>query len=155
MPYKKNKKIDNLIAQFKINIKSEKYYFHMYLWENKESMMLNAPDDVKGSDSEAMAALATSIIKIHSDGTESDEIIYPKLGEIHFIKDRWDMNIVAHELMHIMIHKIRMVGPEFEKIIYQDENAEEETCYLFGDWVSEVYLKLWEVNPSMKWCKAL
>lgn len=152
MPYRRKKDETNLVAKWKLKVKPN-YYFHVFLWKDQKSYFSNTPDDVMPNErSLACAALAPNIIEIYEDGSEK-EIIRPKLGELHFIKDKWGLNVVSHELMHAMIHRIRMLHPDFKKVLDQEDDYEEDICYEFGHWVDKIYRKLWEINPSGKWRK--
>lgn len=152
MPYKKFKDESKLIAKWKLNSKRKPHYFHMFLWEDQESFKKNSLDSTS-DDGEVIgcANLAPTFMKVSKDGEEA-EFVYPKLGEVHFVKGTWNMEIVAHELMHAMLHRIRGVGsPSFADLHTQD--GEEEICYEFGKWVSTIYDLLWEVDPSAKWAR--
>lgn len=151
MPYKRIKDKTNLIAQWKVKT-DPKYYFHVFLWKDQDSYFKNTPKDVLPNEGSCgCAALSCSMIEVYEDGTDSGEIVFPKLGEIHFIKDNWDMNVVSHECLHMIIHRIRMLRLDFSKIIEQEDDCEEDLCYMFGDLVDEIYRKLWEINPGTKW----
>ena len=54
----------------------------------------------------ACVNLADTFIEVFPDGTEKEKI-FPKLGEIHFLKDNWNMEVVAHESQHAILHRSR------------------------------------------------
>lgn len=88
-----------------------------------------------------------TLIEICENGTEK-EVVFPKLGEIHFVSGKWDMEVVSHELMHAIIHCMRVLSPTATDVIEQVGESEEVICYLFGRWVDQVYRKLWESDPG-------
>jgi hypothetical protein len=73
------------------------------------------------------------------------EKIYPKLGEVHFIKGHWSMEVVVHELTHALFY-IMSIWPLDNK----NEPYEKETLR-FGYWVDKIYRELWKINPNPKW----
>lgn len=89
-----------------------------------------------------------SVLEVSSDGSEK-EIIWPKLGEIHFICGMWDVEIVSHEVGHAVLHKIRMIGPSAQSIIDQDGSSEEDFCYLLGTMALNIYKLLWDTDPTI------
>ena len=96
----------------------------------------NVPDVEKGT-AEACTTFAQPIL--HISGSKSKLKILPKLGEMHFIKGRWSLEIVAHELCHALIHRITMIPPSFDQIRNQVGYSEETVCYEFGAWVRDLY----------------
>lgn len=148
MPIKRFKDESKCLAKWKMKA-GKRHYFHVFLWESKQAFDENTCDNEPG---EALGCCnnAPSIIEIGSDGSER-EIIRPKLGEVHFIKDTWNMEIVAHELFHAIIQQIRMIGPKADDIVEQIGDSEEDICYTFGRWMHEIYSLLWEVNPYGRW----
>jgi hypothetical protein len=148
MAYNRIKDESNLIAKWKLKSKG-KFYFHVFLWADQESFDQNTLDNTIGQ-SAGCCNLAPTIIKIFEDGSE-EEIIWPKLGEIHFIKGKWSLEIVAHELCHALIQRIRMILPTANDIIEQIGDSEETICYEFGEWIEQIYCLLWKVdNPKLK-----
>jgi len=142
MPYKRIKDESNLIAKRKL-MAGKKYYFHVFLWADQESFDANTLDN-SPKQSSGCVNLAPSIIEVSESGER--EIIRPKLGEVHFIQDKWDLEIVAHELCHALIQRIRMISPSAVQIVEQEGNAEEDICYEFGRWIDQIYRLLWEIR---------
>ena len=94
MPYKYRKDESNLVDKWLIKA-DKKHYFHVFLWDSQESFDKNTVDNIP-FESSGCANLAPSIIEI-GKGFER-EIVRPKLGEVHFVKDKWTLEIVIHEL---------------------------------------------------------
>lgn len=149
MAYKRLKDETGLVCQWTMKA-GKRFYFHIYLWKDQQSFDKNTCDNNIG-ESAGCVNLSPTIIEITKNSER--EIIRPKLGEVHFIKDRWNLEIVAHELCHALIHRIRMISPKANQIVEQEGDSEETICYEFGEWVDKIYRNLWEKNPSKKWIK--
>ena len=79
---------------------------------------------------------------------------FQHIGEIHFIKDSWDLEHVAHECTHGLFHYIRCLVSDFPRMLYLNiMECEEEVCYPFGQFVDMSYRWLWKKNPNPKWLK--
>ena len=146
MPIKRFKNEADLIAKYKLKA-GNKYYFHVFLWGSQKSFDENTLDNKPGTSS-GCVNLAPTIIETSKNSER--EIIRPKLGEIHFIKEKWTTEIVAHELCHALIHRLRMIKPKAEDVIAQEEDFEELVCWEFGRWMDQVYRLLWEDDPPQK-----
>ena len=150
MPYKRTKDKANLVVQWKLKSSRKPFYFHVFLWKTQEAFDKNTLDNNPG-EALGCANLAPDIICFNTVTKEETQIIRPKLGEIHFIKGKWNMEIVAHELMHAIIHRIRLMAkPTFEEIANQEGDSEEEICWEFGWWVDQIYRLLWDTDPFKK-----
>lgn len=63
----------------------------------------------------------------------------------------WTMEIVAHELCHALIHKLRTSGSLLQMVLEQNPmDAEEAICHEFGWWMEQAWRWLWKVNPDGK-----
>lgn len=146
MAYKRIKDESGLIGKWILKSSIKPYYFHVFLWDNQNSFDRNTMDNIPNRSS--------GCVNLSSYIIYPERKIKPKLGEIHFIKDKWNMEIVAHELQHALIHRIRALeAPAFSEIIDQCGSSEEDICYEFGEWVNKVYSLLWEFNPGSVWTK--
>jgi hypothetical protein len=143
MAIKRIKDESQLIAKWKLKT-GKRHYFHVFLWKNKKAFIQNTLDN-ENKCSIACVNLAPTIYEISQ--IYERKIIRPKLGEIHFIKDKWGLEIVAHELCHALMHRVRQLKPNFKHIIEQVNGAEETICYEYGQWVEDIYRFLWETNP--------
>jgi hypothetical protein len=128
----------------------------VYLWENREDMIaasMNPPGTRAACDHMP-----------YRESPDGSVWISPKVGELHFVEGDWNLEIVAHEILHAIFGIIRAIGPHPEAIFNQDKrsangseylmgSAEEDICYLHGQMVDDVYRWLWENNPSKKWTK--
>lgn len=158
MPIKLNKDRTNLIARLKVMTSNGRHYFNAYLWSDFESMY-KAHSEQQVNGTEATCCLRPYQINIWT--SEPDPL--PLLGELHFVKDHWRLEHVAHELEHMIIHRQRVLQPTAQQAVDQctvtDHNTGEEIsceeiiCYEMGAWVEQVYSWLWQMNPNKKWAK--
>ena len=152
MPIKRFKDETNVMGKWKIKCRNKKFYFHCFLWRDRKSFEENTLDN-KPYKSTACVNLSPTILIFTKGQKKPQKVVYPKLGEIHFISGKWDMEVVAHELCHTLIHRLRMIKPSAKSVIEQIKNNEEDICYEFGAWVSEIYKKLWEIDKPKGWKK--
>jgi len=143
MSYKRIKDRKKLVADCRvICTQARPHYFDIYLWEDQESFLKNTID--MDEYTQGCCELASVLLD-----PESGFSIPPrKLGEVHFIKDKWDEEVVAHELCHALLHRLRELCPSIRSVMKQEKNYEEEICYEFGMWNKQVYRWLWLHNPN-------
>ena len=70
------------------------------------------------------------------------------VGSIHFVRGKWDMEVVAHECLHAIAHYIRATGSKAIGHWTDNMEKEEAICYPFGKLVDEIYRKLWELDNA-------
>ena len=128
--------------------------FRVWLWETQEGLKTwayryAAGRDKKGRFDDSIGLFSPSQCLVHDRASH--------IGEIHFIKDRWDEEIVAHELAHAQFQYIRKQVEDFVRPLYQFYTEwmewEEELCYPFGQWHKWTWRWLWKKNPNPKWIK--
>ncbi len=142
MPFKRIKDESDLKSKYKIFCNDKYHYFHIFLWKTQKAFDENTLDNIP-KESAACVNLAPTIIE-YSNKVEK-EIIRPKLGEIHFISKKWSLEIIAHELCHALVQRLRMIKkPTLQQVIEQYEDSEEEICYEFGSWVDMIYRLLYK-----------
>ena len=126
--------------------------FRIWLWETREDMHrwaenYSVGEHEAGYYSTADALFSPTNCLIHEQCSH--------LGELHFVKDNWDEETVAHELSHAQFQYIRKQVEDFVRPLYQFYVEwmawEEELCYPFGQWFKWVYRWLWKHNPNPKW----
>ncbi len=153
MPVKRNKNKVNLVGQNRIWWKG-KFYYDVYLWKDLESLLDNVVQDKVDGDWNKTRACCVFNPTYLENGKEK---IYPKLGEIHFLKDKWEQVDVAHELSHAFMEIIDLWPLKKEKKSYckvKSLTGNEDKAYAFGRWFDKIYRWLWEINPySKKWKK--
>ena len=75
------------------------------------------------------------------------------IGSIHFVRDKWDLEVVSHECLHAVSHYVRATGAEPLGHRPGEMEKEEALCYPFGRLVDEIYRKLWELDTPANWEK--
>lgn len=151
MPVKRIKDMNKCIAQWKLKSKERPYYWHVYLWEDTQALLVNAGGDVSAKQNPGHVCTACHCAMPTLVDPETGQLVPDsKLGELHFIRGKWDMEIVAHELLHAMFHKMNTlcICP---KEVSEDMDKQEIACYEFGAWVGELYRHLWKADPNPKW----
>jgi len=145
MPIRRVKDLSGLVAQAKMHSQGG-HYWHVYLWRDREAFMAGTI----GNDEKTDGCHCSRPILV--DPESGEMLPDPKMGEVHFIARTWDMEVVAHELQHAMLHRLRALCPSYKAILERDEiEAEEVICYEFGRWFHGIYKWLWEVDPSPGW----
>ena len=142
----KRKDKSKVVGQFKLPASRKPYYFTVVLWDDIES--LRDYFDVNGpTDGETLAM--TCFEPWHVDDSTGNVYINPKLGEIHFARDHWSVNIIAHEVQHAIIHRMRLVWPPAHLILLDEyADAEEEIAYETGNWTESVFRWLHQQDPG-------
>lgn len=151
-----NKNKTELAGKMKLCSNNGRSYFNVYLWNNHEAMIA-AQSEEQPPGTEATCALRPYQINIWTGEPEA----LPLLGELHFVKDAWNLEHVAHEVQHAILHRMRVLRPTAIEVTEQrnfvadnwpeDINCEEIVCYEAGQWVQDVYGFLWEMNPNTNW----
>lgn len=153
MPVKRVKNMSKCIRQWTLKATERPYYWHVYLWEDTDALYANVGSDVADNRSPNHTCNACHCaVPTLVDQDTLQLVPDPKLGELHFIKGKWDMEVVAHELLHAMFHKLNTlcICP---KEVSEDIDKQEPVCYEFGRWANDLYRKLWGADPNPKWEK--
>jgi len=147
MPIRRIKDFSGLVSRSILRSSRRPHYWHVFLWRDKEALIAGTKDMEDGKAIGCHCPSSTIM------DVESGELYpSPKRGEVHFIVGRWNEEIVAHELQHAILHRLRTMLPSYKEILGQDDiNAEEEICYEFGRWFASTWKWLWENDPSSKW----
>ena len=107
MTCKRNKDTSGLIAKWRLNSK-QRHYYDVFLWKDQSCFDQNTNDNEANIAAACVNFMPTKLLI--SESGEIKKITKPKkLGEIHFLKDKWNMEIVAHELCHALLMRIRGV----------------------------------------------
>jgi hypothetical protein len=138
----KRKDKTKIIGSIKLHASRKPYYFQVFLWDDIQSLK----DHHEVTDD----TLAITCFEPWFVDDETGKVyINPKLGEIHFAKDSWNVNVVAHEVQHAIIHRMRLVWPPAHLILLEEyADAEEEIAYETGHWVERVYRWLGTADPT-------
>lgn len=150
--YKRIKNKEKLVSKCKLK-SAGRHYYDVFLWEDQKSFDENTNDN-EPEEAAGCVNFAPTRLLISQDGSIHKKIPPKKMGEVHFIKGKWDMEIVAHELCHALIGRLRHNATlKLCDVIQQNDDAEEIICYEFGRWVDQTYRWLWENDPNGEWEK--
>lgn len=128
-------------AKFPVKAGSTGHYWNVFLWPECEPMWAHLNDE------ERLCTGCHHPRPYYIDVETGARCPKPLLGDIHFVKGRWDMEVVAHECLHAVSYFIEAKGtPPFgdPKCGMQQE---EVYCYAFGKLVDGVYRGLWDRDP--------
>jgi hypothetical protein len=155
LPIRHVKDTSRLIARVKIRARGRRHYLFAYLWEDREAMLAAAGH----GDRSTQALHVPNSYSFDFDNINTWEGAHnsapPLLSEVHFVREDWTAEIVAHELCHALLHRLRAVGPPTEILLSQTPmEAEEAVCYEFGEWFDQLYEWLWEVDSADGWDEA-
>ena len=149
-----------LVSVKKLKMDGDRHYINAYLWRDLSSFhryssagrrheLTREPGGI------AVACHTPMQYKISYQGKKAVSKAPPKLGEVHFVRNAWDINTVVHELTHAAIYRLRATvlnKPYCSKDFM--ETYEEPICYAVGTWADQLYRWLWKMNPSHKWKKS-
>lgn len=111
----------------------DKHYFVVYLWKTQA-------DYEKAAEVEQPNTIALCVTDTHCEIDTGLKFVEPKLGALHFVSGTWDLNTVAHEVTHAMLHRMRYLHPVSELVMEEDApdfdpDHEEMIAYQMGAWV--------------------
>lgn len=149
MPLRHRKDLSRLIGRTRIQgRRSRRHYLLAYLWEDRQAMLAVVGTDGKGLDIRAMHCPNVTVMQV---GKKNEPTVYkspPLLGEVHFVANDWNEEIVAHELVHAVLHRLEALGQgDLTALEIEDE---EPICLEFGQWFDQVWSWLWKINPHGK-----
>lgn len=137
----KRKNRGKIVAQMRLASSRKPYYFQVILWDTIEDLKEYFEVD---DDTLAMTCFEPWYV----DSDTGQVFINPKLGEIHYARESWNVNVVAHEVQHAIIHRMRLIWPPAHLIMLDEyADAEEEIAYETGNWTERVHTFLWEHDP--------
>lgn len=133
------------MAQARLRSNDGEHFWIVYLWPDQQAYE-------RGAQIPAAHTQAACITDTHQDQMGNYGVL-PKLGSIHFVSGSWDLNTVAHECTHAILHRMRYLEPRPAKVLQEmhpayDQNDEERIAYDAGDWVSEVVRFLSRKDPE-------
>lgn len=138
----KRKDKTKIVGMLRLGSSRKPYYFQVFLWTDIQALR----DYFEVTD-ETLAM--TCFEPWYVDDDTGHVYINPKLGEIHYAVDNWNINVVAHEVQHAIIHRMRLVWPPAHLILLEEyADAEEEIAYETGHWVERVYNWLRTLDPA-------
>lgn len=130
-----------LVGRRLIRAEGDRYCLGAYLWATKGDLLRNTT----GTDISTAACFCPMPYRVRFGADLPDEYISPRLiGEVHFIRGRWDSEQVFHELTHAALHRLRSQGVF---LAHLDMEQEEPHCYAIGRWGDQIHGWLWELDP--------
>lgn len=163
MPIRRVKNRRRLKASVRLRSYLRPYYLNIYLWKDGKSLVDNT--DINGLGEYGYteiedATLGCFCSNRYFKNPDTKKLrVKPLLGEIHLISKEWTTEIVAHELQHAILHRMRVLKPHAREVIkqarskYWKGNSEEDICYDFGKWFDELYSWLWKNDSYGKHAK--
>ena len=133
-----------IASDFLITDDGEDHAFKVWLWRTQEDM-------------KSWAKLYAGEISENTQAFFSDveAMTYNQcqfLGHIHFYKDGWNSDTVAHELLHALFRYIIVVVEDFSRSLYCEIREDKEAlCYEYGYWMEWLYNWLFDHNPQEAW----
>jgi hypothetical protein len=154
VPIKRIKERTDLLDEFKLYSSRKPHYVSVYVWRTLEALHANVDlsdvDDGAGADDGITVACHLPNI-YRWDLDEDKPAPDPKLGELHFSLSHWHEELVSHELLHAIIHRMRVLPPYGREMFDKgDINEEEEVCYDFGRWFARLWVRLHELWEAQK-----
>lgn len=140
-----HKDFSGLKASCFARICERRHWWRVFLWGDHASMVANI--DASEEDwSRAGAGHLPATILYRADGVDR-QVHKPQLGELHFISGVWNLEIVAHECTHALLHRLRYGRlPSKEQVLDGAFEHEESICYEHGAMISGIHKWLWEVD---------
>lgn len=140
----KRKQKSKLVGQMRLRSSRKPYYFQVYLWSDIAALHHHFDLDPT-DDTLAMTTFEPWFV----DHATGKVFINPKLGELHFAVDHWNVNVVAHEVTHAIMHRMRLIWPPAHLLMLDEyADAEEEVAYELGNWTERVHHWLWQLDPG-------
>lgn len=144
MAIKRIKDRTKLVGQFRLPSSSKRHYVMVYVWKTRADMVANTV----GIDNRAVACHCPNTWGEMEINGVWQRLIPPLLGEIHYIVDDWDEEIASHEVMHAILHRIRVLSPDYDTMNNSMEK-EEIVCLEFGRWFAKVWSNLWKYRAAL------
>lgn len=153
----RRKDLADCAARAKLKLSIRPHYYDLFLWEHVEALKA-CLDDVERVDlelekergGEPTAFCCHSVWHEYEEDDVWKEKWPRKLGEIHFLKGKWDLEVVSHECEHAKTHICRRLHINPLNAIDEEEQA----AYILGEMVQATYRWLWKVDKDGKYATA-
>ena len=133
-----------IASDFLITKDGEDHAFQVWLWDNHENMRQWSKLYVKEVEENANAFFSDTVAMTYHP--------FQFLGHLHFVKDSWNTDTVAHELMHALFRYLIVVVEDFSRSLYAEIRKDKEAlCYEFGYWMEWTFNWLFDKNPQEQW----
>jgi len=158
----KNKDTSKLIAKKRIYPLGMRWFYTLYVWEDKKSMLAASDDGVLCD-----AFCCHSPWRESISGAFRTRFVPPFRGELHFSVHNWNMEVVSHECSHASIALSHQIGLSPHNIfsgegrlseclscelldkLVSEPTDEELFCYILGDMTQKVYRFLWKTQMNL------
>ena len=128
--------------KFKLPVPKSKYYFSVFIFEDREGMyarntMLSKkrPTELRVENFHDAIVIKQAELDLKNGGYK------PKIGEIHMMRDCIDQEVVSHEICHAVFWWF-LLEKDIEKFDLSDCVKEEEFCSLHGKLTNIIVKKL-------------
>ena len=140
-----NKDLSKCVGKCKIHVDNVDKSWRVYLWKTFKDMEDQSVNDVSGA--RAYHKAFAYFLRSDENGDMIRSRTSPVMGELHFVSDNWNIEVVSHECCHAMFLCLASHGKYY---CNADMEEEEKYCYLLGDLTRKVYLWLYEVDVVTK-----
>lgn len=139
------KDFTNCVDKTKIRVDSIGKSWRVYLWKTHEDMEKQSVDDTSGAG--AYHRSITYTIALDRNGELLKSNTAPVMGELHFVSNSWNVEVVSHECCHAMFLYLASHG---KYDFHTSMEEEEKYCYLLGDLTLQVYRWLYDKDIYYK-----
>lgn len=148
MPIVRRKDFTDLVARTKVRLGRQPHYLAVFLWRTEEALRRNT--DLGPARPGRRTSGVHCCVPCWLDQESGEPLPRAKIGELHFVAGEWTVEVVSHEVMHGVIHRLRVCCPSPRQVFehLDDMLHEEEICYDAGRWVREIYRWLWNVDHA-------
>jgi len=133
------------LAKGKMRSNNKTHYYLIFLWETQDDY-----ERAAGVTSSGTIALCVTDTYVCED-TGAGRVV-PELGALHFVSGSWNVNDVAHEVQHAILHRMRYLDPLPPLVLDElqpswDQDDEEVIAYEAGAWVESALAWLTNNDP--------
>lgn len=142
-PPKRRVPKEKIMGKLRVNSSRKPFYINILLWREHADMLSHLGEQDPG-----LQAVTQLDAFIENSLTGEVSPLSYKIAEIHFARDCWNVNVVAHEIFHAIVHRMRLMYPAAHLLAHEEyAAAEEEVAYELGNWVERVHAWLWQIDP--------
>jgi hypothetical protein len=135
---------DKIVGKLRVNSSRKPFYIQVILWKAHPDMLAHL-----GENDPQLQAVTQLDAFMENPLTGEVSPLSQKIAEIHFAADAWNVNVVAHEVFHAIVHRMRLMYPAAHLLPHEEyAAAEEEIAYELGNWVERIHTWLWSVDPG-------
>lgn len=132
--------LSQVAARKRFYIEGGPSYWDVFLWKDRSALQ----KDIECRDG-ICEGVGNAVLGITCPAPYRDGSIPEFFGELHFARDSWNCEVVAHECMHATFHAMRI----FDVEQFPEINVEERICYLHGHLFEDVYKWLWDTEKKV------